>query len=66
MDEEQRRDFEYLNQFPNRSGRIRECVRAMRLGMVTQQIVTYTIPESEEMDMLEEVSEMEALDLLTS
>ncbi len=35
LDDEQRRDFEYIVAAQNHAGRIRDCVRAMRMGLLS-------------------------------
>jgi hypothetical protein len=67
LDEDQRKDVEYINSYPNKAGRIRECVRAMRTGTMVQQMSVYGIPEPVKMndDTFEEVSELDAIELLT-
>lgn len=68
MNDDERNDFEYINKNPNRARKIKECVRAIRLGRHTQY--TLDIPDvlldtepsySEEESMTEESDAVTAL-----
>lgn len=65
LDEEQRKDVEYLKSFPNKAGRIRECVRAMRMGVIGHQQLDMTIGDIA-IENMDEATDDEAIDLLTS
>ncbi|GIM45223.1 hypothetical protein DNHGIG_07720 [Collibacillus ludicampi] len=65
LDEEQRKDVEYINSYPNKAGRIRECVRAMRTGITGQWQIDSLMGEIANEDMVDATDE-EAINLLTS
>lgn len=44
LDDEQRKDLEFVLDAPSRAGRIRECVRRVRMAMERSPIVYYTPP----------------------
>jgi hypothetical protein len=65
LDEEQRKDVEYINSYPNKAGRIRECVRAMRTGVIGHQQLDMAIGNIT-IENMDDATDDEAIDLLTS
>lgn len=65
LDDEQRKDYEYVASATNRAGRIRDCVRVMRLlGVAASPHLA--IPDITRDQGEIQMSEEEALRLLTS
>jgi hypothetical protein len=66
LDDEQRKDVEFISSFPNKSGKIKECIRQIRLMSRNNQNYQpqfIDIPSNTN-ELFDEATEDESLDLL--
>jgi hypothetical protein len=62
LDDEQRQDLMFILSAPNRAGRVRECVRRVRLGVKSEAPMPMIV--ADEVDTSESVTDDDILDSL--